>query len=74
MKPHPARYPSIIPEWWTRFLTLSGNLVLDPFAGSNTTGSTVEKLGRRWISIERDPEYVRNSALRFGINPTDVVV
>ncbi|HEX6575007.1 MAG TPA: site-specific DNA-methyltransferase [Gemmatimonadaceae bacterium] len=74
MKPHPARFPAGLPEWWTRFLTAPGDLVVDPFAGSNTTGSVVQSLGRRWISIEQDSAYVKNSALRFSIPPTDVRV
>ena len=40
--------------------------VLDPFAGSNTTGSVAERLGRNWISIELSREYAEDSRLRFG--------
>jgi hypothetical protein len=47
-------------------LTEPGDLVLDPFAGSNTTGAVAEKLGRRWIAIEKDPTYAKDSELRFG--------
>jgi len=39
--------------------------VLDPFAGSNTTGRVAETLGRRWIAIERDRQYAEDSQLRF---------
>src|SRR5262249_29119581 len=35
---HPARFPSAIPEFFIRFLSEAGQLVLDPFAGSNVTG------------------------------------
>jgi site-specific DNA-methyltransferase (cytosine-N4-specific) len=41
--------------------------VLDPFAGSNTTGQVAEGLGRRWVSIEILPEYVEASRLRFQL-------
>lgn len=72
LKPHPARYPAALPEFFIKLLTKPNDLVLDPFAGSNTTGRVAEDLGRRWISVDREPEYVRNSALRFGIDPGSV--
>jgi site-specific DNA-methyltransferase (cytosine-N4-specific) len=62
---HPARFPPIIPEYFIRFLTDPGDLVCDPFAGSNTTGAVAEDLERRWISIELMPEYFEASAFRF---------
>lgn len=73
-KVHPARFPAILPSWWTRFLTTEGDVVVDFFAGSNTTGSVAEQLKRRWLSFELSPDYVRNSALRFGIDPKKVRV
>jgi site-specific DNA-methyltransferase (cytosine-N4-specific) len=65
-KVHPARYPAELPRFFIEFLTETGDLVLDPFAGSNTTGAVAERLGRRWISIERDPQYAADSELRFS--------
>lgn len=62
---HPARFPPELPDFFIRFLTLEGHLVLDPFAGSNTTGQVAEVLGRKWISIELDANYVAGSKLRF---------
>jgi DNA modification methylase len=62
---HPARFPAAVPEFFIRFLTEPGQLVLDPFAGSNMTGHVAEQLGRRWLSIEINPEYVAGSQLRF---------
>lgn len=73
LKPHPARFPAALPEWWIRFLTKPGAIVLDPFAGSNTTGRVAEDLERQWISIERDREYVQSSAVRFGLDPHKVL-
>jgi len=64
-KIHPARYPAEIPRFFIEFLTDPGDLVLDPFAGSNTTGSVAEGLGRRWIGIELLREYAEDSELRF---------
>ena len=38
------------------------------------TGRVAEDLGRRWISVEQDAQYVQSSAVRFGIDPRDVAV
>jgi site-specific DNA-methyltransferase (cytosine-N4-specific) len=65
---HPARFPEPVPEFFIRFLTEPGQLVLDPFAGSNVTGAVAERLGRRWLGIEIRSEYVRGSRLRFADN------
>jgi DNA modification methylase len=62
---HPARFPNGVPEFFIRFLTDPGQLVLDPFAGSNVTGFEAEKLGRCWLSIEINIDYIRGSQLRF---------
>jgi len=63
---HPARMPVGLPEFFIKFLTKPGDLVLDPFAGSNTTGAAAESLTRRWIAIEARHDYVRGSAGRFA--------
>lgn len=63
---HPARFPPAVPEFFVRFLTEPGQLVLDPFAGSNVTGQVAEALGRRWLSVEINADYVRGSRLRFA--------
>ncbi len=42
-----------------------GDVVLDPFSGSGTTAAVAKKLGRHWIGIERDPEYVRVAQRRI---------
>jgi len=62
---HPARFPSQLPEFFIKFLTVEGQLVVDPFAGSNVTGRVAESLGRRWLSIEINAEYVEGSRFRF---------
>jgi site-specific DNA-methyltransferase (cytosine-N4-specific) len=69
MKPHPARYPAALPEFYIKFLTDPGDLVLDVFAGSNTTGAVAEGWRRRWLGFEIEPRYVNNSRLRFGLPP-----
>jgi DNA modification methylase len=63
--PHPARFPKELPEFFIRMLTERGNVVLDPFAGSNTTGAVAERLKRRWIAFEIDRSYLTASRLRF---------
>lgn len=67
---HPARFVEAVPEFFIKFLTRPGDTVLDPFSGSNVVGKIAERLGRRWISIEINEEYVVGSAFRFdGLGP-----
>ena len=65
VKPHPARFPGALPEFFIKLVTRPGDIILDPFAGSNVTGEVAESLGRQWISIELDPDYVAGSKFRF---------
>lgn len=71
VKPHPARFPIGLPAFFIEFLTQPGDLVCDPFAGSNVTGEAADILERRWLSCDLDQEvgrsntYVRASAFRF---------
>lgn len=44
----------------------SGSLILDPFCGSGTTGAVAVRLGRRFLGIELNPEYVAMSERRIG--------
>ena len=62
---HPARFPRQLPEFFIKFLTNPGDLILDLFAGSNTTGEAAEVLDRKWIAFEKDRAYLAASALRF---------
>jgi DNA modification methylase len=62
---HPARFPAALPEFFIKLLTDEGDTVVDPFAGSNTTGSVSENLVRRWIAIEASEEYLQTSKFRF---------
>ena len=65
VKIHPARFPAALPEFFIKLLTEEGDLVLDPFAGSNTTGAVAEKLQRRWIAVENVEAYLGPSRFRF---------
>ena len=65
IKRHPARFPAKLPEFFIRFLTDPGDIVLDIFAGSNTTGAVAEAEGRKWLAFEKDIEYLAASTFRF---------
>jgi DNA modification methylase len=71
VRQHPARFPAKLPEFFIRFLTEPGDVVLDIFAGSNTTGWAAESVGRRWLAFEENREYIATSALRFLLNECD---
>jgi len=62
---HPARMPLEIPRFFIKFLTDPGDLVMDPFSGSNSTGYSAQQLGRRWCSIECNEKYISGSIGRF---------
>jgi DNA modification methylase len=62
---HPARFPLRLPAFFIEMLTDPGDLVVDFFGGSNTSGRAAEDLGRRWLSFELDQEYAALSAVRF---------
>lgn len=62
---HPARFPVLLPAFFIQMLTDPHDLVLDPFAGSLTTGEAAEKLQRRWICIEKEEAYIKGGIGRF---------
>ncbi len=62
---HPARMPTALPDFFIKMLSNEDDIVLDCFAGSNTTGYCAESLNRRWISIEANEEYYIGSKFRF---------
>jgi len=68
-KIHPARFPAALPEFFLKLTTEPGDLVVDPFAGSNTTGATAEALERRWLAVDQVEEYLKASAFRFDPVP-----
>jgi len=65
VKPHPARFPVQLPTFFVKLLTDKDDLVVDPFAGSNTTGKACEDLGRRWLALELRRDYLDASRFRF---------
>jgi DNA modification methylase len=62
---HPARFPLALPKFFINLLTAPGQMVVDPFAGTGTTGLAAEQLGRRWLAIELDPKYAAVIPTRF---------
>ena len=65
IKPHPARFPIQVPSFFIRFLTDPSDVVLDPFAGSNTTGEACDREHRKWIAMELNESYLEASRFRF---------
>lgn len=66
IKPHPARFPAGLPEFFIRMLTEKNNLVIDPFAGSCVTGEVAERLHRKWICIDTVEGYLEGAVGRFN--------
>lgn len=62
---HPARLPLQVPTFFVKFLTDKGDLVVDPFAGSNVTGQAAEQAGRSWAAFELHRYYLEPSVARF---------
>jgi len=62
---HPARMPLNLAKFFIAMCTDAGDLVLDPFAGSNTTGAAADQLKRKWMSIEADEDYANSGLGRF---------
>ena len=65
IKPHPARFPARLPEYFLRMLTDADDFVVDPFGGSCVTGEVCEKLSRQWICCEISEEYIEGAKGRF---------
>lgn len=64
-KTHPTQKPEALLHRILVATTNPGDVVLDPFFGTGTTGAVAKRLGRRWIGIERDPEYAKAATERI---------
>jgi len=62
---HFATFPPELPELCIKAGSKEGDTVLDPFFGSGTTGWVAQRLGRKWIGIELNPEYIKIAEKRF---------
>ena len=61
-------------EFFVKYLTEPNDLVVDIFAGSNTTGQVAKSLGRRWLACDLSREYVAASVFRFLGDATDAEI
>jgi DNA modification methylase len=62
---HSATFPVAIPDWFIQLFTKVGDVILDPFSGSGTTGLAAKFHDRNYIGIEIDPEQCKNSRQLF---------
>ena len=62
---HFAVFPPKLPELCIKAGSSEGDVILDPFFGSGTTGWVAQRLGRKWIGIELNPEYIKIADKRF---------
>ena len=66
IKAHPTQKPEALLYRILLACTKPGDIVLDPFFGTGTTGAVARRLGRRWIGIEREPSYVKVARERIA--------
>jgi len=64
-KVHPTQKPEALLHRIVLATTNPGDLIVDPFFGTGTTGAVAKRLGRQWIGIERDPDYAAKAELRI---------
>lgn len=62
---HPTQKPEKLIEHFVRLLSNKGDMVLDPFMGSGTTGKVCKDLGRRFVGIEISPKYYQMAKKRI---------
>ena len=74
IKPHPARFPARLPEYFVRMLTDEGDTVFDPFGGSCVTGEVCERYKRFWTCCEIVEEYVEGAKGRFCSGEEDLEI
>ena len=65
LPPHPARFPSTLPEYFIRMCTDKNDVVMDPFGGSCVTGEVAERLERQWVCCDTVEEYLKGAIGRF---------
>ncbi len=71
-KAHPTQKPEALLHRVLMATTKPGDLVLDPFFGTGTTGAVAKRLGRRFVGLEQDPDYARLAGDRIdAVDPID---
>lgn len=68
-KAHPTQKPESLLHRVILASTQPGQVVLDPFFGTGTTGAVAKRLGRRWIGIEREDKYIKVATARIAAEP-----
>ncbi len=66
VKTHPTQKPEALLQRVLLSTSNPGDLVLDPFFGTGTTGAVARRLGRHYLGIERDPVYAKAAAARIA--------
>ena len=69
---HPAPFPEALANDHILSWSNESDIVLDPFMGSGTTGFVANKLGRHYVGIELDPEYVEIARRRIGLEKSQL--
>ena len=69
---HPAPFPEALANDHILSWSNEGDIVLDPFMGSGTTGFVANKLGRHYVGIELNPEYVEMAERRIGLEKSQL--
>jgi modification methylase len=65
-KLHPTQKPEALIQRILLASSKPGDLVVDPFFGTGTTGAVAKRLGRRWLGFERDPAYAAEAERRLA--------
>lgn len=63
---HAATFPVALPSWFIKLFTKEGDVILDPYAGSGTTCVAAQELGRNYIGIDIEMEYVKLAQERLA--------
>jgi site-specific DNA-methyltransferase (adenine-specific) len=66
-KGHSATFPVDLPAWFIKLFTAPEEIVLDPFVGSGTTAIAAAKLGRHFVGIDKNEEYLKLARTRLGL-------
>lgn len=64
---HPTQKPEALLERIIKASSNAGDVVLDPFSGSFTTGAAAKRLGRKFVGVEINEEYVKIGIRRLGL-------
>lgn len=68
-KGHSAVFPKALPSWFIKLFTRPSGIVLDPFMGSGTTAVAALSLGRHFVGIDNNPDYITLAEARIKTVP-----